>query len=64
VSTNSGEAHLCTIVLTGAAEAVFSAMAKSMTHGPSWRGQIDACLPKEACKIAIWPRPWIVEITK
>jgi hypothetical protein len=56
---------LCITVLTGAAEAILSFQTKSMTHGPSWRRQIDACQPKEACKITVWPGgPWIVEIRK
>jgi len=56
---------LCSIVLTGVAEAILSPAAKSMTHGPSWRQQIDACPPKVACKITVWPGgTWIVEIRK
>ena len=56
---------LCSIVLTGVAEAILSPWAKSLTHGPSWRQQIDACPPKIACKITVWPGgTWIVEIRK
>jgi hypothetical protein len=57
---------LCMIVFIGAVEARLSAYAQELTHGPSWRRQLDACQSGQLCKLTVWGRgaPWIVEIRK
>jgi len=57
---------LCWIVLVGIVTAAVSPWTIPHTHGPSWRRQIDACVPGQICSVTVWPGgpAWALEIRK
>jgi hypothetical protein len=57
---------LCMVVFIGAVEARLSVYAQEMTHGPSWRRQLDACQSGQLCKMTVWGggRIWTLEVRK
>jgi len=55
---------LCSIVLVGIVTAAASRWTTPHTHGPSWRRQIDACVPGQICSVTVWPGgpAWTLEL--